>query len=44
VALQYQMSDTLNASARCAFLDRQSAVAGFSFYQSLFILGIAKTF
>ena len=44
VALRYQISDTLDASLRYAFFDRQSAVATFSTYQNLLILGISKTF
>jgi hypothetical protein len=44
VALQYQISQTLAASVRYAFFDRQSAVASFTFYQNLLIVGVAKTF
>jgi hypothetical protein len=44
VALRYQISDTLDASLRYAFFDRQSAVATFSAYQNLLILGVSKTF
>jgi uncharacterized protein (PEP-CTERM system associated) len=44
VALQYQVSETLGASVRYAFFNRQSAVASFSFCQNLLILGVAKTF
>ncbi len=44
MALQYQISQSLGASVRYAFFDRQSAVGSFSFYQNLLIIGVAKTF
>lgn len=44
VALHYQISDTLGASMRYSFFDRHSAVAAYSVYQNLFILGLTKTF
>ncbi|MDR3534674.1 MAG: hypothetical protein P4L90_29430 [Rhodopila sp.] len=44
IAWQYQISDTLGASVRYSFLERQSAVAAYSINQNMLILGISKTF
>jgi len=44
VSLNYQISDTVGASLRYSFFDRQSPVAAFSVYQNILILGISKTF
>jgi len=41
---QWQISDTLGASLRYSFLDRQSPIALFQIYQNMLILGISKTF
>jgi hypothetical protein len=44
ISLNYQISDTVGASLRYSFFDRQSPVAAFSVYQNILILGISKTF
>ena len=44
VALRHHISDTVVASLRYAFFDRRSAVATFSTYQNLLVLGVSKTF
>ena len=41
---QWQISNTLGASLRYSFLDRQSPVSAFQIYQNMLILGISKTF
>jgi hypothetical protein len=44
IGLQYQISDTLSASLRHSFFNRQSSNSAFSFYQNMLILGISKSF
>ena len=44
LAWQYQISDTVSASLRYSFFERQSAATRFNFYQNMLILGISKTF
>ena len=41
---QWQISDTLNASLRYSFLQRQSPIALYQIYQDMLILGVSKTF
>ncbi len=44
LAWQWRISETLSASLRYSFLDRQSPVSSFQIYQDLLIFGISKTF
>jgi uncharacterized protein (PEP-CTERM system associated) len=44
VGLQYILSETVSTFARYTFYDRQSSIAGDSFYQDLFLVGIVKQF
>ena len=44
LAWQWQISDTLSASMRYSFFERQSSVTAFDIYQNLLILGISKSF
>ena len=41
---QWHISDTLSASLRYSFLERQSPVSVSQLYQDMLILGISKTF
>jgi hypothetical protein len=44
LAWQWQISDTLSASVRYSFFERQSAVTAFEMYQNMLIAGISKRF
>ncbi|HBK09245.1 MAG TPA: hypothetical protein DDZ81_25870 [Acetobacteraceae bacterium] len=44
LAWQWQLSDTLGASLRYSYFERQSNAAVFTFYQNMIILGVSKTF
>lgn len=44
LAWQWQISDTLGASLRYSFLDRQSPVSFYNVYQDILILGVTKRF
>jgi uncharacterized protein (PEP-CTERM system associated) len=44
VGLQYQISDTLSASLRYSFFQRQATATTYSFYQDMLIAGITKSF
>ena len=44
LAWQWQISDTLSASVRYSFLERQSQAAVYDLYQNMLILGISKHF
>jgi len=44
LAWRWQISDTLSASLRYSFLERQSPVTIYQLYQDMLILGISKTF
>jgi uncharacterized protein (PEP-CTERM system associated) len=44
VGLQYILSETVSTFARYTFYDRQASIAGESFYQDLFLVGIVKQF
>jgi hypothetical protein len=44
LAWQYQISDTLGANVRFSFLEQQSPIAVYSFFQNMLIVGISKTF
>ncbi len=44
LAWRWQISDTLSASLRYSFLERQSPVTAYQLYQDMLILGISKTF
>jgi uncharacterized protein (PEP-CTERM system associated) len=44
LAWQWQISDTLSASVRYSFFDRQSADTAFELYENILILGVSKHF
>jgi uncharacterized protein (PEP-CTERM system associated) len=44
VGLQYILSETVSTFVRYSFYDRQSDIAGLSFYQDLVLVGITKQF
>lgn len=44
LSLQYILSETVSTFVRYSFYDRQSKIAGLSFYQDLVLVGITKQF
>jgi hypothetical protein len=44
LSLQYILSETVTTFARYSFYDVRSDVAGQSWYQDLFLVGISKQF